>query len=145
MYRKTRFPSIWREMDQIQKEMNRLLLSSLSNRAHNPLGFPPINIWTSEEGQIITAEMPGFNPDDIDINVSADTLTLSGERKFDSDNEKIRFHRQERSYGKFSRKIQLPFMIDTEEVQAGFKDGILEIELARAEADKPKKISIKSK
>ena len=144
MYRRFRLPSIWREMDQFQREMTRLMDPSFGLRMINPQGFPAINIWTSEEGQIITAEMPGFNPEDIDINISADKLILSGERKADQVEGEVQYHRRERSHGKFIRSIQLPFMVDTGKVEASFKDGILEIRLTRAEADKPRKITVKS-
>ncbi len=144
MYRRFRVPSIWREMEQLQREMNRLLESPLGRRSFITPSFPAINIWTNEDGQIITAEMPGFNPDDIEINVSADTLTLSGERQPEDLGEDVRYHRRERDYGKFSRSIQLPFMVDTNKVDANFTDGILRIALNRAEADKPKKIAVKS-
>ena len=145
MYRRIRMPSIWREMDQIQKDMTRLWQSSVGSNALNTLSFPAINIWTSEDGQIITAELPGFDADDIDIDLSADKLTLSGERKPETLEEGTQYHRSERSYGKFSRTVQLPFMIDTGKVQASLKNGLLEIELNRAEADKPKKIAVTSK
>jgi len=144
MYRRIRMPAIWREMDQLQREMNRLFEASSGLRTINSLRFPAVNIWTNEEGQFISAEMPGFNVDDINIDATADTLTISGERKREEASEDSRYHRQERGYGKFSRTIQLPFMIDTESVKASYKDGILNIKLERAEADKPKKIAVKS-
>jgi HSP20 family protein len=144
MYRRFRVPSIWREMEQLQREMNRLLESPFGRRSFIAPGFPAINIWTSEDSQLITAEMPGFNPDEIEINVSADTLTLSGERQSEDVAEGTRYHRRERDYGKFTRSVQLPFMVDTNKVDATFTDGILHIALSRAEADKPKKIAVKS-
>jgi HSP20 family protein len=144
MYRRFRFPSIWREMDQLQREMSRLMDPAYGLGAISPRGFPAINIWTSEDEQVITAEMPGFYPDDIDINISADRLNLSGERRPDSVADGVTYHRRERSYGKFSRSIQLPFMVDTSKVTANFKNGLLEIKLVRAEADKPKKIAVKN-
>ena len=143
MYRRFRVPNIWREMDQLQREMNRLMKSSLEPRYIDPRSFPAINVWTSDDRQIITAELPGFDADDIGINVSADSLVLSGERRPDQIDDEMQLHRQERTFGKFSRSIQLPFMVDTNKVQANFKDGVLEVSLTRAEADKPKKIEIK--
>ena len=113
MYRRFRFPSIWREMDQLQREMSRLMEPSYGLRTFSPQDFPAINIWTSEDGQVITAEMPGFNPDDFDINITADRLTLTGERQPDSVDGDVQYHRRERSHGKFTRTIQLPFLVDT--------------------------------
>ena len=144
MYRRFRMPSIWREMDQLQREMNHLFETSIGQRPFGSLSFPAINIWTSEEGQVITAEMPGVDPKDIEINITADTLTLTGERNPDPVDGDSRYHRHERDYGKFTRSIQLPFMVDTNKVDANMKDGVLQLRLTRAEADKPKKIAVKS-
>ena len=144
MVRITRRPSMWREMDQLQREMNRLIAATEQKGIVGTSGFPSINIWANEDGQFISAEMPGFSPEDINIDATADTLTISGSRKMDASGEEIRYHRNERGYGEFKRTIQLPFMIDTESVKASFKNGVLAIHLQRAEADKPKKIAVTS-
>lgn len=93
---------------------------------------------------LLSAEMPAVHPDDINIDVNADALSISGDRKPDEVAKEATFHRRERGYGSFSRTIQLPFMVDTNKVEANFRNGILMISLPRAEADKPKKITIKS-
>lgn len=144
MYRRFRVPSIWREMDQLQREMNRLFEASGGKRVLGSPKYPAINLWANEESQFISAEMPGIKADDININVTADTLTISGSRVHDEVGENTRYHRQERGYGPFTRTIQLPFMIDTSSVAANFKNGVLDIKLQRAESDKPKKIAVKS-
>ncbi|MGD8405548.1 MAG: Hsp20/alpha crystallin family protein [Anaerolineales bacterium] len=145
MYRRFRRPSIWQEMDQLQREMNRLFDTSNKERVFTAPSYPAINIWINENGQLISAEMPGINPDNIDIDVTGDALSISGERKPDEGVRDARYHRRERSYGSFSRTIQLPFMVDTKKAEANFNNGILMISLPRAEVDKPKKITIKSK
>jgi len=132
-------------MDQLQREMNRLFDTTSKGRLFNSPSYPAINIWTNEDGQVISAEMPGVHPDDIDIDVTGDALSISGERKPDELIKDAHYHRRERSYGSFSRTIQLPFMVDTNKVEANFKNGVLMISLPRAEADRPKKITIKSK
>ena len=144
MYRRFQRPSIWQEMDQLQREMNRLFDTSNKERVFNSPSYPAINIWTNEDGQVISAEMPGVHPDDIDIDVTGDALSISGERKPDEVAKDANYHRRERSYGSFSRTIQLPFMVDTNKVEANFKNGVLMISLPRAEIDKPKKITIKN-
>lgn len=144
MYRMTKMPSIWREMDQLQREMNRLFAVSTRQQSINSPGFPPINIWANEEEQFISTEMPGFKAEDINIDSTADTLTISGSRTTDVSDKDTRYHRHERDYGKFKRTVQLPFMIETDSVKASFKNGVLAIRLQRAEADKPKKIAVKS-
>jgi HSP20 family protein len=141
MYRRFQRPSIWQEMDQLQREMNRLFDATSTGRVFNSPSYPAINIWTNEEGQLISAEMPGIKPDDLNIDVTGDAISISGERKQDEIAKDARYHRRERSFGSFSRTIQLPFMVDTDKVEASFKNGVLLINLPRAEADKPKKIT----
>ena len=145
MYRHFQRPSIWQEMDQLQREMNRLFDTTSKGHVFSSPSYPAINIWTNNDGQMISAEMPGIYPDDIDIDVTGDALSISGVRKPDEVAKEAHYHRHERNYGSFSRTVQLPFMVDTSKVEASFKNGILLISLPRAEADKPKKITIKSK
>ena len=91
-----------------------------------------------------SAEMPGVSVKDIDININGNELTISGQRNSDEIPEGAHYLRRERNFGKFARTIQLPFTVDPEKVEANFKDGVLTITLPKAEAEKPKKISIKS-
>ena len=144
MIRKFRVPARWREMDQLQREMNRLFEGSSVKHTRGSHKYPAINLWANEEGQIIRAEMPGIKADDINIDVTSETLTISGSRAHDKAVENTRYHRQERGYGSFTRTLQLPFIIDTGSVEANFKNGVLDIKLQRAESDKPKKIAVKS-
>lgn len=144
MYRRRyRLPSIWREMNQLQDEMNRLFDTYQPSRFRTASGYPAVNIWSREDSIKVTAEVPGINPKDIEISVVGETLTLSGIRKPDELKEGARYHRHERGYGKFTRAIQLPYSIDANKVDAKFKNGVLDINLPRAEADKPKKITVK--
>ncbi len=123
--------------------MNRLFDANNKERAFHSPGYPAINIWTNDEGQLITAEIPGIQPEDLNIDVTGDALSISGERKWDDVPEEVHYHRRERSFGAFSRIIQLPFMVDTDQVEASFENRVLQIKLPRAEADKPKKITVK--
>ena len=145
MYRRFQRPSVWQEMDQLQREMNRLFDATAKGRVFNSPSYPAINIWSNEDGQMISAEMSGVHPEDIEIDVTGDGLSISGVRKQDEVAKEAHYHRRERSYGSFSRTIQLPFMVDTNKVEASFRNGVLMISLPRAEADKPKKITVKNK
>jgi len=122
--------------------MNRLMSSNMPFRTAP--GFPAVNVWANQEGLVLTAEAPGVKAEDIDVSVVGETLTLSGVRQPDEVAEGTRYHRQERGYGKFVRNVQLPFPVDVEKVQAEFKDGVLQISMPRAEADKPRKIAVKA-
>lgn len=105
--------------------------------------FPPINIYTKDDKAILVAEMPGLNGDDIDLTVLGDSVTLKCERKTDSD-EKIRYHRQERATGTFSRTVTLPDPVDPDAVKATYENGVLRVEMSKAQEAKAKKIKIKS-
>ncbi|MBN1665983.1 MAG: Hsp20/alpha crystallin family protein [Anaerolineales bacterium] len=144
MYRRYRTPSIWREMTQLQNEMNRLFEDYSPRHQRTAPGFPAMNVWADENSVLITAEVPGIDPKEIDVNVLGDTLTVSGSRMPDDLPEDVRYHRRERGYGKFSRSMRLPYTVDVKNVDAKFKNGVLNITLPRAEADKPKKITVKS-
>ena len=145
MYRRyRRIPNVVNEMDRLQREMNQLFDNYYPSRMRRASSYPAVNLWSNDEGLVITAEVPGVSADDIEISVVGETMTLNGVRKPDELNEDSRYHRQERGYGKFSRSIQLPFPVDVSSVDATFKNGVLSISLPRAEEDKPKKIAVKS-
>jgi HSP20 family protein len=103
-----------------------------------------MNAWTNQDGAVVTVELPGVNPEDIDISVVGETLTLTGSRQPLELQDGEKYHRRERNYGNFSRTIQLPFKVEANQVEATFAKGVLSISLARAEEDKPKKITVKS-
>ena len=144
MYRRYRVPSVWRELNQIQRDMNRVFDGYSPIRTRVAPSYPALNIWSSEEDLIVNAEVPGIDVEDIEISVVGETLTLSGARKSEDLEEGARYHRQERGYGKFNRSVELPFPVDIDKVEATFKNGVLQISLPRSEADKPKKIVVKS-
>jgi HSP20 family protein len=135
----------WQEIDHVQREMNRLFSSLYSSpRTQMTPSFPAMNVWTNPDGAVITAELPGVNPEDIDISVVGETLTLTGSRPQEELKEGEKYHRRERAYGRFTRTFQLPFLVEADKVEAVFDKGVLHISLPRAEADKPKKIAIKA-
>jgi len=142
-------PGIWRlgriadpfaEVQRLQREMNRLFSGATELYAHD---FPAVNVWRGENGAIVTAELPGIDPAKLDISVVGDSLTLTGIRELEPLKEGESYHRQERTYGRFARTLQLPFQMDAAKVEAKYEKGTLQITLPRVEAEKPKKISIK--
>jgi HSP20 family protein len=144
MYRRFGWPSMWSEMDRLQREMNRLFDRTAGQRVRMAPSFPAINIWASEDQQVLTAEVPGFDPDEIEVKVIGDVLTISGQRGPEEHPADVRYHRRERGYGSFTRSIELSYQVDAGKVEATFKNGIIEIDLPRAEEDKPRKIAVKS-
>jgi HSP20 family protein len=129
-----------REMQRLQREMNRVF-----SGLEQPLSQenPPVNAWVGEQDVVVVAELPGVDPAKVDISVVGDTLTISGSRDSVILKQGESYHRQERSHGRFSRSLQLPFHVEAGKVEAKYDRGILRIALPRAEADKPRKIAVK--
>jgi HSP20 family protein len=144
IYRKYSVPSIWQEMDRMEREMNRMVNAFNPERSRTAGSFPAINAWTNDELEVVTAELPGVDPNDLDLNVVGDVLTISGKRSPEDASEEVVYHRRERVCGEFSRSIQLAFPVNTDQVSASYENGVLRVNLPRAEADKPRKISVKS-
>lgn len=135
-------PSVWNEMSRLSREMERLFGEARS--ASQSGVFPPLNIYDDGESLVVKAEIPGIDPANLDINATTNSLTVKGERKRPEADDKASFHRRERSYGTFSRSVNLPQEINPEKVYAGYKLGVLEIVLPKAEETKPRKIEIQS-
>jgi len=106
--------------------------------------FPAVNVWKGDEAVAVTAELPGIDPSDIDISVKDNVLTIAGERKAPEVPEGARWHRNERSYGRFSRAVWLPYSASDDTVEARMTNGVLRIVVGRPDEDKPKKIEIKA-
>jgi HSP20 family protein len=137
--RDVRMPDLFREMRRAQEDMNRLfggLRFALRTE------FPSANVWASAEGAIITAQVPGVQPDQLDVTVHQDTVTLRGRRDPEAMDGDAIVHRRERPYGPFTRTFILPFRADADRVTARFNRGILTLELPRPESDKPRHVKI---
>jgi len=130
--------SPWREMERLQQDVNRLL-----SRESAPT-FPAVNIWASDQDVIVTAEIPGVDPANLDITVAENILKLTGSRKPEELKPGEVSHRRERASGEFTRSFRLPYAVDSGKVEAGYEKGVLKVRLPRAEADKPRKIASKS-
>jgi HSP20 family protein len=139
----------FRDLVSLQERMNRLFDESYRGRSTSEdewsLGgswAPAVDIYEHEGNIVLTAELPGVDPKDVDIRVENNVLTLRGERKWSNDIQRESYHRVERSYGSFTRSFTLPNVIDTEKIKADFKDGMLKLVLPKKEEAKPKQISI---
>jgi len=142
-------PSLWRlrrfsdtmpEMLNLQREMNRLF-SSIGQKP--PQEYPAVNIWEKSGTAVVTAELPGIDPEKMDISVSGETLSIAGAALRETFAEGETYLRQERGIGHFKRNIQLPFQVDAQAVEARYEKGILMITLPGMKEDLPKKIKIK--
>ena len=110
-------------------------------RASRPWS-PAVDILETEDALIVRADLPGVKIDDIDIRVENQTLTISGSRKFEKDENAKGFHRIERSYGEFVRSFAVPSTVDTDKVAADYKNGILTVSLPRKESAKPRQVKV---
>jgi len=105
----------------------------------------PVDLWETKDAYHLRADLPGMTPEDIAINVTGDTVTLSGETKAMTDVANEGWLRQERRAGKFQRSFTLPVQIDANAVTATFSNGILDLTLPKSEAVKPKTVKIQAK
>ncbi len=134
-----------RELDSLQREMNRLFddVFTLSPRLNSISGFTPAaELKESSDAYHLRLEVPGINKDDLDIQVTAETISISGERKSSAKSEEDGVTRSEFRYGSFSRVVTLPGRIDHQNVVADYKDGILNLTLPKAEAEKNKVVKV---
>lgn len=106
--------------------------------------LPPVDIHEENDKIVLRAEIPGINREDIELSVENGTLTLRGEKKQEKQVESENGFRQERFYGSFARSFVLPSLIDSDRIQATYRDGVLEVVVPKAEEAKPKKIKILS-
>ena len=132
------------DVEGVRRQMDRLF-DAFSNRlpSRGDAGvYPAINITEDTEAFYVSAELPGVKSADLDLNVTANQLTLAGERKIPDEATEVRYHRREREAGRFSRAVALPGDIDTENVKAKLVDGLLTVTIPKAEKAKPRQIAV---
>ncbi|MFC1535155.1 Hsp20/alpha crystallin family protein [Thermodesulfobacteriota bacterium] len=116
-------------------------LPSLSNEENT--WVPAFDITENEKEYLITAELPGIDAKDVDVTLSEGILSVKGEKKHEKEDKGKDFHRIERRYGSFHRSFRIPGRVETEKVDANFKDGVLKLTLPKAEGSETKKIEVK--
>jgi HSP20 family protein len=126
-------------------EMNRLFdrwgLNAPRAGLHG--GYPLLNLWEDDNHVYVEAELPGFDLKDLDVMVTGDNqLSLKGERK-QLELEGGKWHRQERGFGSFNRLVELPCPVESQNVDANFKNGVLTIKLPKRAELKPRRIEVK--
>lgn len=137
----------FRDLHVLRERMNRLFEDSISQvSGSEELGtvgwMPVVDVFETENSVVLKAEVPEVNKEDVDIQVRDGVLTIRGERRFQNEANKDRYQRIERSYGAFQRSFTLPPNVDSENVQARMKDGVLTIEIVKKEDTKPRQIKI---
>jgi HSP20 family protein len=106
--------------------------------------YPPVNVWHNAEHVVMTAEIPGVEPADLDVTATKTTVTLKGRRGGEQLQEGETFYRQERPAVEFERTVELPFEVDPQSSEATYEKGVLTLRLRRPEEHKPQKITIKA-
>jgi HSP20 family protein len=139
-----------REMVSLRDAMDRLFNDAFTRPWPLTSGLargvlPPIDLWQDDNAVDLRAALPGLKPEDVQISVAGDMLTLRGEYKQKAEGQEENYHLRENVYGTFERSVVLPVPVISDKAQAEFEDGILTITLPKSEEIKPKTITVKPK
>ena len=138
----------FRDLVSIQDRMNKLFEQTLSRSSRSDEAAaattwtPPVDIYETPETIVIKAELPGVAREDVDIQIQDNALVLRGERRFAKEVKEESYLRIERAYGPFHRSFTLPATVQQDKVRAVLRDGVLELELPKADSAKSKRITI---
>jgi HSP20 family protein len=139
------FEDTFADLEQLRREMHRWLDNS--GRADGAFGagvFPPMNVTQDADNFYVRSEVPGIKASELSISAVKNRLSIAGKREIPSENDRVSYHRKERPEGSFNRSLTLPAELDVERIDARYADGILTLKLPKAEAAKPRIISVKS-
>jgi HSP20 family protein len=138
----------FREMMSIRDMMDRFIEDSFDVRRptdRNGWITPAVDMYQTDNDVVVKATLPGFKPEEIQISVTGDTLTLKGETAAEKEVKEATYHLQERRFGSFSRQVTLPSSVIADRAKADFDNGVLTLTLPKSEEVKPKTITIKAK
>jgi HSP20 family protein len=138
----------FRELEQMHNRLSSLFDGESSRRNGKESltvaeWAPVVDIAEDDKSYVIKAELPEVKKDDVRVSVENGVLTITGERKAEKEEKGKKYHRVERSYGAFARSFTLPGDIDSEQVSAAFKDGMLTVTVMKSEKARPKHIDVK--
>jgi HSP20 family protein len=140
----------FRDLMSIQNELNRLFGRTYAGGSDeggslmSGAWVPPLDIYETEDRYVVHVELPGIEPEAVELSVEDSALTIKGERSFSSDVKEENLQRVERRYGQFVRTLSLPATADAERIGASFDKGVLTVEVPKVEQAKPRKIEIKA-
>jgi HSP20 family protein len=138
-----RFREPFREMAALQNEMSRLMSGLLEgNGRTNQAWTPAVDVWETESELVYAFDLPGIPEDKISVELEENALTVSAERERSEEVSNDRFYRFERRFGSFSRTIGLPQGVNEDSIKAEYKDGVLEVHVAKPEEPKPRRIQV---
>src|SRR3954467_9832497 len=137
------WPRRWDPIHEFQREVGRLF------ETLEPLQpwrvarqFPPVNLYDAGDRYVLTAPVPGMGPDELDLSITGETLTLRGERKRSEGVADENFRRRERFAGRWTRTVTLPDRVESTQVAASYAQGVLTITLPKAESARPRQIAV---
>jgi HSP20 family protein len=132
-----------RELAALQNEMSRFIGSTLGEgNGQQRAWVPAVDIWETDQEVVYAFDVPGIPEEKISVELEDNALTVSGERERSEEISDERFYRFERRFGAFSRTIGLPQNVSDEQIQADYRDGVLEVRVAKPETPKPRRIQI---
>lgn len=138
----------WGDLDALRREMDTLFnrFSGASPVSSGWRGvYPAVNLYETSDAYVLTAELPGVDPEAIHVSLEGSTVSLSGERSVDyRSGERVSLHRRERQSGSFRRAFELPAIIDADKVEAVHRNGVLMLRLPKSEEHQPRQISIRT-
>lgn len=105
---------------------------------------PPVDIYETPDTFRVVTELPGFDPDQVDVTVNDGTLTIRAERKFYDEVSEESFHRVERRFGQFESRVALPLQVEADKVEASFDRGVLTVSIPKVVQSKPRRVEIKA-
>jgi HSP20 family protein len=127
----------FREMSSFEEQWNRLL-----EGRRQESWLPAVDVFDTKDAVVLKAELAGMKPDEIEIVVEDNVLTIKGERKFEEKVDDERYYRVERRFGSFQRSLALPAGVDADDIEAHYEDGSLEVRVPKVEEEKPKKVIV---
>lgn len=135
----------FRSTSSLQEQVNRLFEGTFSRKGDDSTltaWAPAVDVYETENELVIKADLPDISEKDLDVRVENNMLTVRGERKFEQQVKEDSYLRMERAYGSFSRSFSLPNTVDTEAIQADYKNGVLTVTLPKRAESKPKQVKI---
>jgi HSP20 family protein len=136
----------FRDLRSLQDEVNRLFSMSFPRGGQDEVmrgaWTPSVDIYEGKDEIVLEAELPGMKPEDVDVSIENNIITIRGERRFEKKDESDNYHRVERSYGSFTRSFTLPRNVVSDQAKADFSNGVLHVSLPKREEEKARKIQI---
>lgn len=133
----------WSSLNELRREMEDLFSRAPTRPAASAGVYPLMNLYETSEGYVLTAELPGVRPEDIEISLDGERVTIRGKREIDyPKDEKTSLHRRERQSGLFRRSFELPVPIDADKTAAVHSHGVLMLRIPKSAEAKPRQISV---